>query len=132
MSMPVDGTRATLPGLEVGDDAIGQRRERRRGVLEGHRALGEQLLDAVAIVGVGPAREPRAHLRGAPRGDGVDGPDRLEAPAAVVLRAAWLLPGQQTRGVARGVDDDGPLVPQSVVGLDRELDRTAVPRMAHA
>ena len=81
-----------------------------------------------AVRRVDVARQPRGRLRGAAGRPRIDGPDRLEAPIAVVRAAgldrAGLLPGQQARRVAGRVDDDGPLVGQ------RRRPRRSGPRPA--
>ena len=75
------------------------------------------------------ARQPRGRLRGAARRARVDGPDRLEAAIEVVracgLDRARLLPGQQARRVAGGVDDHRPLVRERLALGDRHLHRSA-------
>ncbi len=94
------------------------------------RASGREASSSLSRCSVSGSERPTSrarHLGRAPRGLGVDRPDRLEAPVEVAglagLGHAGLLPGQQAGGEAGRVDDDGPLVAQRVVGCDRDLRR---------
>ena len=53
--------------LDVGQHAVGQRRERGRRLLHGQRAVGQQLLEPAAVGGVDVAGQPRGRLRRAAR-----------------------------------------------------------------
>ena len=70
--------------LDVGQQAVGQRRQRRRGLLQRQRAVGQELLEPAPVLGVGVARQPRGRLRRAPGRARIDGPDRLEAAIAIL------------------------------------------------
>ncbi len=75
------------------------------------------------------ADEPRRDLRRASRRPGSIvqiASKRRSRSAGRRARRARLLPGQQAGGVARRVDDHGPLVGERVVRRDRQLDRAAV------
>ena len=116
--------------VEIADDPVRHRRQARRGMLHRQRAIGEQPLDAFAERVVGTARQRGADLRRAPHRARVERPDRLEGPLAVgpARGRARLLPGEQARAVAGGVDDDRPLVAERAAGLERASRRSRRPR----
>src|SRR5689334_10160967 len=95
------GARRAASALEVGDDAVGERGERRDRLLERERTVGQQRVEARARGRVDRARERDRRAAGAARRERVERPDRLESALAAggaVVVALGPLPGEQRGG----------------------------------